>query len=275
VGRLEGRVAIVTGGGRGIGREIASALAAEGAAVAVVSRTASEVEETVRRIKGEGGRAEGIAADVTDLAAVEAMARRVEAELGPVDVLMNNAGSFAAIGPVVEVDPAAWWRDVTTNLLGPFHTCRTVLPGMVSRRRGRIINMIGGGTAGPFPYGTGYGSSKAGLMRFTESLDREVADTGVRVFAMGPGLVHTAMTELQLTTEAGRRWMRRIHEMFAQGRDVPPTLAARLAVEIASGRLDDLHGRAFGVRDDLDGILAAKDRIISEDLKTLRLQEIK
>ncbi len=273
--RLEGRVAIVTGGGRGIGREIACALAAEGAAVAVVSRTAAQVDESVNRIKGEGGRAVGMAADVTDLAAVEAMVRRVEAELGPVDVLMNNAGSFAAIGPVVEVDPAAWWRDVTINLLGPFHTCRAVLPGMVSRGRGRIINMIGGGTGGPFPYGSGYGSSKAALMRFTESLDREVGDAGVRVFAMGPGLVRTAMTELQLTTEAGRRWMKRIHEMFAQGSDVPPTMAARLAVEIASGRLDELHGRAFGVRDDLDQVLAQKDRIVAEDLKTLRLQELK
>jgi len=112
-------------------------------------------------------------------------------------------------------------------------------------------------------------------MRFTESLDREVWEAGVRVFAMGPGLVRTAMTELQLKTEAGQRWMRRIREMFEQGMDVPPTMAARLAVEIASGRLDELHGRAFGARDDLDRVLAEKDRILGEDLKTLRLLELK
>jgi len=275
VGKLDKQVAIVTGGGRGIGREIACAFAAEGASVAVASRTEGQLAETVRRIEGEGGRAVGIAVDVTDLPAVEAMVRRVESVLGPVDILMNNAGSFAAIGPVVEVDPQAWWRDVTTNLLGPFHTCRAVLAGMLARGKGRIINMIGGGTATPFPYGSGYGSSKAALMRLTESLDREVREAGVSVFAMGPGLVRTAMTELQLKTEAGRRWMRRIHEMFDQGMDVPPTMAARLAVELASGRLDELHGRAFGVRDDLDNVLAHKDAILGEDLKTLRLTELK
>jgi NAD(P)-dependent dehydrogenase (short-subunit alcohol dehydrogenase family) len=275
MGRLQAQVAIVTGGGRGIGREIARAFAREGAAVAVVSRTQGQVAETVSLIRGQGGRAVAIPADVTDLAAVEAAVGRVESELGPVDVLMNNAGSFNAIGPVVEVDPGDWWGDVTTNLLGTFHACRAVLKGMLARRRGRIINMIGGGTAAAFPYGSGYGSSKAAVMRLTESLDREVAETGVRVFAMGPGLVRTAMTELQLVTEAGRRWMTRIHEMFAQGKDVPPAMAAALAVEIASGRLDELRGRAFGVRDDLDHVLANKERILAEDLKTLRLVELK
>lgn len=275
MGKLDGQVAIVTGSGRGIGREIARAFAGEGAKVAVVSRTEGQVAETVRRIGLDGGSALAVAADVTVLAAVEAMVARVESELGPVDVLMNNAGSFTAIGPLAAVDPAAWWRDVTTNLLGSFHACRAVLAGMLARGKGRIINMIGGGTGSPFPYGSGYGSSKAALMRLTESLDREVQDAGVRVFAMGPGLVRTAMTELQLKTEAGRRWMKRIHEMFEKGMDVPPTLAARLAVEIASGRLDELHGRAFGVRDDLDAVLAQKDLILAEDLKTLRLTELK
>jgi NAD(P)-dependent dehydrogenase (short-subunit alcohol dehydrogenase family) len=275
VNRLKGQVAVVTGGGRGIGRAISLALAAEGASVAVVARTQEQVAGTVAAISAAGGKAIGLTTDVTDLPAVEAMVKRVGVELGPIDVLMNNAGSFAAIGPVVEVDPRAWWRDVTINLLGPFHTCRAVLPDMIARGRGRIINMIGGGTATPFPYGSGYGSSKAAVMRLTESLDREVEGTGVRVFAMGPGLVRTAMTELQLTTDAGRRWMTRIGDMFARGQDVPPTRAAALAVEVASGRLDELHGRAFGVRDDLDDVLARKDRILAEDLKTLRIHELK
>jgi NAD(P)-dependent dehydrogenase (short-subunit alcohol dehydrogenase family) len=274
MGRLQGQVAIVTGAGRGIGREIAAALASEGALVAVVSRTAAQVEETCGRIGHAGGTAVGIAADVADRGEVEEAVRRVQGELGMPTLLVSNAGSFDALGPVAEVDPEIWWHDVTVNLLGPFLCARAVLPGMIGLGRGRIVNMIGGGMAGPFPYGSGYASSKAALQRFTESLDQEVAASGVGVFAMGPGLVRTAMTELQVTTEAGKRWFGHIKAMFEQGKDVPPTRAAKLAVEIASGRLDDLHGRCFGVGDDLDKVVAAKGRILREDLKTLRFRDL-
>ena len=269
--RLKEKVALITGAGRGIGREIARAMAAEGARVAVVSRTEKELLETRRLITEAGGTAIAVPADVTAPEMVAKAVERIGRELGPIDIVMNNAGSFNAIGPVVEVDPDLWWRDVTINVLGPFTVCRAVLPQMIARGSGRVLNMIGGGTATPFPYGSGYGSSKAALMRFTESLDREVYDAGIIVFAMGPGLVKTAMTELQLTTAEGRRWMTRIKEMFDTGRDVPPTRAAALAVELASGRMDRLHGRAFGVQDDLDAVLGEADRIIAQDLKTLRL----
>ena len=134
--------------------------------------------------------------------------------------------------------------------------------------------MIGGGTGTPFPNGTAYGSSKAALMRFTESLDKEVFEKGVMVFAMGPGLVRTAMTELQLQTDAGKKWMGGIKKAFENNVDVPPTLAAELAVNLASGRCDDLHGRAFQSHGDVDAILAEKDRIVAEDLMTLRMREL-
>jgi len=273
MGRLQGQVAIVTGGGRGIGREICSAFAAEGARVAVVSRTQEQVAETVRRIAGEGGTAVGIGADVTDLAAVESMVDRVLGELGPVDLLMNNAGSNAALAPVTEADPVAWWRDVTVNLLGPFHASRAVLPGMLARGRGRIINMAGGGMATPVACLSGYGSSKAGLMRFTETLDREVWERGVKVFAMSPGLVRTEMNLALVRSGALERWGKPTYDRLEQGQHVPPTMAARLAVEIASGRLDELHGRWFGAGEDLEKILSQKDRILAEDLRTLRMRD--
>ena len=151
-------------------------------------------------------------------------------------------------------------------------TCRAVLQGMISRGSGTILNMTGGGTAGPLAYGSGYGTSKAAVMRFTETLDREVHDAGVMVFAMGPGLVRTAMTELQLNTAEGQRWLGRIKDLFDQGADVSPTLAAGLAVELASGRLDDFHGRGFNAKDDLEAIEADRDKIIAQDLKTLRMR---
>jgi NAD(P)-dependent dehydrogenase (short-subunit alcohol dehydrogenase family) len=270
--QLEGKTAIVTGAGRGIGRAIALAFAREGAAVALASRTQAQLEETAAMIREKGGKCLVVPADVTDPEAVQTMVGRTEADLGPVDILMNNAGSFHSIGPVTEANPQLWWRDVTINLFGVFLCCRTVIEGMLARGSGRILNMIGGGTAAPFPYGSGYASSKAAVMRFTECLSMEVADTPVKVFAMGPGLVRTAMTELQLDTEAGKKWMGRIADMFATGRDVPPERAAGLAVALASGRCDELAGRMFNVTDDLEQVLARKDDILERDLKTLRIR---
>jgi NAD(P)-dependent dehydrogenase (short-subunit alcohol dehydrogenase family) len=269
--KLDSRVAIVTGAGRGIGSIIAKAFAREGAAVALVSRTISQLKQVQAEIFDSGGKSIVIPTDVSEETAVEAMVERVEKELGPIDVLMNNAGSFAAIGPVSHVDPATWWKDVTINLFGVFLCCRAVLQGMMERKRGWIINMIGGGTATPFPYGSGYGSSKAAVMRFTECLAKEAGEYNIAVFAMGPGLVRTAMTEYQLTTDEGRRWLPRIKGMFEENKDVPPTMAAELAVSLASGNFDELTGRAFSVHDDLEKILDQKEQIIQKDRKTLRL----
>ncbi|MGQ9630996.1 MAG: SDR family NAD(P)-dependent oxidoreductase [bacterium] len=271
--QLQGKVAIVTGAGRGIGRAIAKAFAEEGASVALVSRTTSQLEDVAGEISKSGGRAAIFPADVSDRGAVESMVKGVEERVGPVDILMNNAGAFFAIGPVFEVDPEAWWGDVTINLFGTFLCCRAVLPGMIARRRGRIINMIGGGTGNPFPYGSGYACSKAGVMRLTECLAQEVRDYGVSVFAMGPGLVRTAMTEYQVVSDAGKRWLPRIQEMFERGRDVPPERAARLAVFLAAGGVDELTGRLFGVGDDLGEIRKQMDEIIQKDLRTLRIRD--
>ncbi len=269
--KLKNQVALVTGAGRGIGSSIAKAFAREGARVALISRTTSQLEQVHSEIIDSGGEALMHSTDVSDKAQVESMVENVERELGPIDILMNNAGRFAAIGPVFKVDPDMWWRDVTINLYGVFLCCRRVLQGMISRKKGRILNMIGGGTATPFPYGSGYGSSKAAVMRFTECLAEEVKEYGITVFAMSPGLVRTAMTEYQLTTDEGKQWLPRIRKMFEEKKDVPPTLAAELAVELASGSLDEFTGRAFNARDNLEQVLKQKDEILENDLKTLRL----
>lgn len=272
--QLENQVAIVTGAGRGIGRAIAQQLAAEGAKVGLISRTAAQLNETSAQIAAEGGTAFALPTDVTNLAAIEAAVAQVVDAYGPIDLMVNNAGSFQAIGPVWEVDPDTWWNDVTINVRGVFLGCRAVVGAMVARGQGRIINLIGGGTDRPMPYGSGYGTSKAAVMRFTESLAAEVKEHGVKVFAMGPGLVRTAMTEYQVTSEAGQRWKPEIAQAFEVGRDVPPTRAAELSVALASGRFDDLAGRAFGVHDDMEAIHAAAGRIRDEDLYTLRIKRL-
>lgn len=271
---LQGQVAIVTGAGRGIGREIASHLAAAGARVALTARSTEQLETAAAEIRDAGGTALAVPADVTDQSAVAQLVEQVEAELGPVDLLVNNAGSFYAIGPLWEVDPDRWWTDVTINLRGPFLACRTVLPGMIQRGRGRIINLIGGGTGTPFAYGSGYGSSKAAVMRLTECLAEELRQAGspVAVFALGPGLIRTTLTEYQLHSPEGKQWMPRIERMFDTGQDVPPTRAAALAVQLAGGRFDRLAGRAFSIGDDLEGLLARQEEIIRKDQKTLRFR---
>lgn len=124
---------------------------------------------------------------------------------------------------------------------------------MMSRKRGRIVNMAGGGTAGSFPSGSGYATGKAGILRFTECLSDSLVGTGVLAFAMDPGLVKTAMTEYQLTSKAGQTYLPNIADLFEMGINVPPTLAARLSVEIAHGRFDKLARRTLmAARGDLD-----------------------
>src|SRR5438067_926834 len=141
--RLDSEVAIVTGGGRGIGRAIAGELAAAGARVAVVARSADEVAE---------------------------MGEEVERRMGPVDLLVNSGAAGSVPGPAWEVDPDAWWRGVEVNVRGSFLATRAVLPGMVARGRGRVVNVASLQAVRPYPYGSGYGASKAAVLRFTDSL---------------------------------------------------------------------------------------------------------
>ncbi len=273
--KLKNQVAIVTGASQGIGRAIAQRCAEEGAKVALVARTASKLEEVAAEIRDGGGAALAIPADVTDRAAVKAMARQAEAELGPVDLLVNNAGAFYAIGPTWEVDPETWWSDVTINLLGVFLCCREVVPGMVARGKGRVINLIGGGTDAPLPYGSAYAASKAAVMRLTDNLAVELKEHGVFVFALRPGFVRTEMSVYQLSEE-GRRWLPNTAQRFEEKKNVPPTMAGDLAVEFASGRFDALTGRYIRVKDykgdDLDEVEAQIPEILEKDLRTLRMR---
>jgi NAD(P)-dependent dehydrogenase (short-subunit alcohol dehydrogenase family) len=274
VSRLQGTIAAVTGAGRGIGREIALHQARDGAAVAVLSRTPREIEETAALIAAEGGRALAVPVDLVDLPAVEAAFARIRRELGPVDTLVNNHGSFRAFGPVWECDPSDWWGDVEINLRGVFHTCRVVSPEMRARGRGRVVNLVGGGTGSSFPNGSGYASSKAAIMRFTECFNDTVKDAGVRAFAVDPGLVRTAMTELQLNSAAGKRYLPDIERLFEEGIDVPPGRAAALIADIAAGRFDALAGRMLSGPDDRDALERAIPGLVEGDGRALRITRL-
>lgn len=271
---LNGTVAVVTGAGRGIGREIALQQARSGAKVAVLARTADEIDETASLIGGEGGVAISLPVDLVERRAVEHMLDRVASELGPIDLIVNNHGSFHAFGPIWECDPDVWWQDVEINLRGTFHTCRVVAPAMLARGKGRIVNLVGGGTGNSFPNGSGYASSKAAIMRFTECLNDTTAGGGVLAFAVDPGLVRTSMTELQLFSEAGRTYLPNIQQLFDNGVNIPPSRAAVLIADIAAGRFDALAGRLLRAIDDRELLEQEMNDIVARDARALRFSGV-
>jgi 3-oxoacyl-[acyl-carrier protein] reductase len=249
---LEGQVALVTGGGRGIGRLIARELADAGMRVAVAARTADQAEQTAQEIDGLA-----MTADVSKPEDVEAMTATVERELGPVDLLVNNAGVGLERSLPWEQDPADWWRVFEINVLGAYLCSRAVLPGMVERRRGRIVNTGSGASYLPMGGATAYGASKAALGRFGELLAGQVAEFGIAVFTISPGLVRTEMTE---SFGDDAPW-------------TPPELAPRLVRVLASGRADRLAGRYIHAEhDDVDALIERADEIEQRDLNAIRLQ---
>src|SRR5262245_4953220 len=274
MGDLDGQVAVVTGGGLGIGRGIALRLGEAGAHVVVAARRAEHLGETVRLVREAGGRASARVTDVTQQHDVEALMAETATNHGKIDLLVNNAGRFMSIGPAWEADPQNWWQDVTVNVFGTYLCCRAVIPHMTARGAGTIVVMGGGGSLTGFSYGSGYGLSKAALVRFAESLQIEVKGLGINVYAISPGLVRTEMTQFQLDSPEGQRWLPRIRQSFAEGRDVPPTLAGDLCVFLAARGDGRLGGRFIQARDDFRHIADAADEVIAGDLYALRRNEL-
>ncbi len=236
---LKGRVALVTGGGRGIGREIALAFAREGLAVAVAARTLSQVEETAEAVRALGAKALPVALDVTDAGAIPAAVKAMTGALGPVDVLVNNAG-IAEAAPFAKTDPALWERHLRVNVTGPFLLTREVLPGMLVRGWGRVINIAS--LAGLFgaPYITAYATSKHALVGLTRALATEVAGKGVTVNALCPGYVATDLTwqgARNVVAKTGKSFDEAVQAMARMnpgGRLIEPAEVAAAAVKLLS-----------------------------------------
>jgi NAD(P)-dependent dehydrogenase (short-subunit alcohol dehydrogenase family) len=261
-------VAAVTGAGRGIGRVTAARLAADGDAVALLARRGHEVQDAAAEIAAAGGTALAVACDVRDRGQVDRAFERIAGELGPVDLLVNNAGTMTS-GPLWEIDPDRWWRDVEVSLRGAFLCSRAVLPAMLDRGTGRIVNVSSRIATRPDPLSSSYAAAKAAVTRMTDCLDAEVRGRGIRVFALNPGVVSTALTDGLLDD----RWLR---DDFVGMRDddwSPPELAASIIARIATGEADALSGRFIDAPTGLDQQLAEVERTLAEDRWTLRLRE--
>ena len=267
---LTGQVAIVTGASRGLGRAFAVALAQAGAAVAVTGRTAADVNETASLVEQAGARALAFITNVADPAEVTDVIARVEAELGPVDILVNNAGAAPTEVVPWEADPDEWWSVFETNVRGTFLYTRTVLPGMVSRKSGRIINLVSEAGNNPEAELSAYSTSKAALIHFTDAMALATVDQGVKVFAYHPGMVRTGMTT-DLIAQGGPGMGARLEAAFAEGRDTPPERSAERLIFLASGRADFLNGRYIMSRQQEDELLAQADAIVASDLYKLRV----
>lgn len=270
--KLHEQVAVVTGAGRGVGRAIALRFAEAGGKVALLARTGADLNETAALIEKSGGCARPFVMDVTDERTVPTVMDQVESALGPIHVLVNNAGQVGRIGPFVESDPAEWWRVLDTNLRGTMLCTRAVLPSMVRRGQGRIINIAS--SALPLPYLSAYVTSKTALLRFTETIAAEVRGHGISLFAVAPGTTRTALSEHSLYSEEGRRWIPWFGRIFEEKLDVPIERPAQLVLDLANGRADALSGRFLTIFDDLGALLSNLQKIESENLYSLRARKL-
>jgi NAD(P)-dependent dehydrogenase (short-subunit alcohol dehydrogenase family) len=249
---LTGRVALVTGGGRGIGRAIAEALARQGARVAVTARTAAELDDTVGGIRSAGGTAIALAVDLTAIEATSQLPRKVTEALGPIDILVNNAG----VGSSSDPRPAAvfnddfWDQTLLLNLTVPYRLSKAVLPPMRANRWGRIINVASINGKIPSLHGVAYTASKHGLLGLTKTMAQELASEGITVNAICPGPVHTVMNDRRIEYDAKRRGISFTDiekGMTPIGGRLEPNDIAPMAVYLASDEARMVTGQSYNV----------------------------
>jgi len=273
--RLAGTVALITGGGRGIGRLLGQALAGAGASVGLIARSAGELAESVRLITAAGGHAAAAAADASSPAAIKRAVSDMHDRLGPVSLLVNNAGIGGPVGNAWDVPADAWWQTIEVNLGSAFLCTRLVLPGMAARGTGRIINVTSNAGVLWWPQSSAYAVSKAAMIKLTENVAAEARRSRVGIFSVDPGLLPIGLSAAAVAGTAARgsgeaqrdAWIR---QQLAAGRGAEPASVTGLIVRIAAGDADELSGCHLSVHDDLDTMLALARRLPERDIYRLR-----
>ena len=251
-GRLEGRVAVITGAGRGIGRAIARRFAREGAAIAATARSVEELQSLLEEVRQDGGRAIAIPADLADVNTPLRVIQEVLESLGTIDILVNNAGigSSAGPSPVVDFDDGLWNRTLALNLTAPYLLTKAALPMLLAKKWGRIINIASINSKLPSIHAAAYVASKHGLLGLTRAVALEVARDGITVNAICPGPVRTRMNDIRIQYDAGRLNLS-ISELESRltpiGRRLEPDEIAPVAVLLASEESAAITGQAFNV----------------------------
>lgn len=249
--RLENRVAIITGAGRGIGRDIALGFAKEGARLVLAARTTTQLAETAKQAEALGAPTLVITVDISNQSQVERMVQQTLEEFETIDILINNAGIIGPMRTLEQTDPSDWIQTIQTNFIGTYLCCRAVLPVMLQQNRGKIINMSGGGASGDVhKYLSAYSSSKAATLKLTEVMSLELADRNIQVNTVEPGLFRTQMAEELIRgmgESGGSDYYKRYDKIFSG--EGPLEQLLELAVFLGSEASGELSGRVISTDD--------------------------
>lgn len=243
---LENKVAVITGGTRGLGLAIAQAYAAEGAAVVVAGRSQSTIDSALAELKSSGARAAGFACDVSDLQQVEALGAFAVETFGQIDIWVNNAGLSAPYGPTASIPSASFQRVVNTNIVGVYNGSMVALRSMLPNRRGKLINLLGRSNQKGVKFQNAYSASKVWVRSFTLSLAEEYKDQGVEILAYNPGLVDTDMLRHVDAVQGYEQKVKPLETVMRLWAN-PPQVPARKAVWLASSATDGKTGLVVSI----------------------------
>lgn len=271
---LGGKIAVITGAGSGIGQTVALALSRAGVKIVCCGRRKNKLLGTAALIERDAGESLIIQTDVTQKDQVDHMVSKTLEHFGRIDILFNNAGSFHALGGLWEVNAGLWWQDVEINLRGTMLCSHAVLSHMMERDEGIIVNMSGGGAERPMTGGSGYGCSKAAILRLTDTLAHELQKVGssVLVFAMDPGFNRTEMTERLACMESVQKWLPNVRQRLDMDNGNKAEDCARTMIDLIHLAPFELNGRLLRAGTDIRKIIGHAHEIHERDLLTLRFR---
>ncbi|MBF0267873.1 MAG: SDR family oxidoreductase [Alphaproteobacteria bacterium] len=275
---LHNRTAIVTGANQGLGFAIAEAYLEAGlSGLAICARDKAKLDEAADALRAKakpGQRVFAMSCDVAKTEQVDALVAATLEEFAHIDVLVNNAGVYGPLGPIESIDWKEWADAIAINLMGLVYVCRAVVPAMKAAAYGKIVNLSGGGATNPLPRISAYAASKAGVVRFTETLAMELQDHKIDVNAIAPGVLDTRLTDQLLAAgpeTVGEAFYNRIKGMVDSGKASPLEKAAALCVWLASGDSDGLTGKLISAPwDPWPGFEGHRDDLENSDVYTLR-----